>query len=106
MFARMVLMARGVAEFMRDSEYYDWLPEPTANLDEVQIIVLFRAKNDALNDVLVQKINDTRKMYVSGTQWQGKKACRLAVSSWRVDAAKDLPVVKDILTTIATQSSS
>ncbi|EOO03540.1 putative pyridoxal-dependent decarboxylase protein [Phaeoacremonium minimum UCRPA7] len=82
MFARMVLMARGVAEFIRDSEYYDWLPEPTANLNEVQIIVFFRAKNDALNDVLVQKINDTRKMYVSGTQWQGKKACRLATCSF------------------------
>ncbi len=106
MFSRMVCLARGIAAFIRDSEDYDWLPDPEASLESTHIIVLFRAKSDELNEVLVDRINETRQMYVSGTKWKGKKAVRLAVSHWRVDVEKDLSVVKEVLTSIATNHSS
>jgi len=101
MFVRMVRFARQVVEFLRTSDAYHCLPDAMDKLEQTHIIVLFRAKDDALNEVLVQRINETRRMYVSGTQWKGQKACRLAVSSWRVDAEKDLPVVRDVLTSVA-----
>jgi hypothetical protein len=65
------------------------------------MIVLFRAKRKELNDVLVDRINETREMYVSGTSWQGEKAVRVAVSSWKVDPEKDLSVVEAVLTAVA-----
>ncbi|KIK58947.1 hypothetical protein GYMLUDRAFT_262271 [Collybiopsis luxurians FD-317 M1] len=98
MLSRMVRLARGIADFIKISEGYELLPSQEASLDSTHIIVLFRAKHAKLNDVLVQKINETRCMYVSGTTWNGQKAARLAVSSWRVDVMRDLAVVKDILT--------
>jgi glutamate/tyrosine decarboxylase-like PLP-dependent enzyme len=101
MLARMVIMARKIAEFIIHSDAYELLPDETASLEEVHIVVLFRARDDAINDGLVQKINDTRKMYVSGTKWKGKSACRIAVSSWKVQVENDLAVVKEVLTSIA-----
>ncbi len=65
--------------------------------DDTHIIVLFRARDDNLNELLVQKINDTRKMYVSGTRWEGKAACRIAVSTWKVEVERDLQLVKEVL---------
>jgi len=101
MVARMVTLARKIASFIRDSEDYEWLPDEEAMLENSFMIVLFRAKDAALNEVLVDKINETRKMFVSGTQWRGKKACRIAVSNWRAGVEKDLPVVQEVLTSIA-----
>lgn len=54
-----------------------------------------------MNDVLVQRINETRQMYVSGTRWKGETAVRIAVSNWRVDVDKDFAVVKGVLTAVA-----
>lgn len=101
MLGRMVRLARSIAAFIRDSEYYDWLPDGGADLADTHIIVLFRAKDEALNETLVAKINETRDMFVSGTTWKGKKAVRLAVGSWRVNVERDTAVVEEILTSIA-----
>ncbi|KAL5890146.1 hypothetical protein ACKVWC_005361 [Pyricularia oryzae] len=97
MFARMVRMARRVAAFVRASEEYELLLDEK----EVGIIVLFRATNAGLNKILVQRINETRDIYVSPTSWQGSPAIRLAVSSWRVDVEKDGVVVEGILKEVA-----
>ncbi|KAL1881456.1 hypothetical protein VTK73DRAFT_3741 [Phialemonium thermophilum] len=97
MFARMVRLAREVAAFVRDSDDYEWLPDPDASLDSTHIVVLFRARDSQLNENLAQRINETRRMYVSETRWDGQKACRIAVSSYRVDVKADLAVVKDVL---------
>jgi hypothetical protein len=94
-------LSRQLAAFLRDSEHYDLLPEDGAGLDEVFMIVLFRAKDPELNDQLVQKINETRQMYVSGTSWKGEKAVRVAISNWMVDVANDFKVVTSILTHVA-----
>lgn len=104
MLARMVVLARGIAAFIRDSEHYEWLPRQDADLKDTHIIVLFRARDEALNRRLVESINETGKMYVSGTTWRGEKACRIAVSSWRVDVARDLAVVRQVLALVARES--
>ncbi|KFA75021.1 hypothetical protein S40288_08828 [Stachybotrys chartarum IBT 40288] len=106
LLSNMVELARGVARYVGGSEHYELLPEEevgasAAAEEDVFIIVLFSAKSDALNEVLVEKINATRQMYVSGTSWQGRKAVRVAVSNWMVDVARDLAVVKAVLTAVA-----
>lgn len=63
----MVRLAWRIAGFLRDSPDYELLPDESACLDRIFIIVLFRAKDWALNDVLTDKINQTRQMYVSST---------------------------------------
>jgi glutamate/tyrosine decarboxylase-like PLP-dependent enzyme len=101
LLANMTALSRQVAAFLRDSEHYELLPDDGANLNEIFMIVLFRAKNSSLNDELVQKINGTRQMYVSGTSWKGEKAVRMAVSNWMVDVARDFKVVTSILNHVA-----
>jgi glutamate/tyrosine decarboxylase-like PLP-dependent enzyme len=101
MLSRMVLLAREIAAFVRDSEHYVWLPSEDASLESTYIIVLFRARDAALNEVLVDRINATGKMFVSGTKWAGEKAVRIAVGSWRVDVERDAALVKEVLTGVA-----
>ncbi|KAK4226500.1 pyridoxal phosphate-dependent transferase [Podospora fimiseda] len=103
MFSRMALLARRIAALIRDSEHYDWLPSPNASLESTFIIVLFRAKDEALNQILVDRINGSGKMYVSGTMWEGKKAVRLAVSTWRVDVERDIKIVEEVLTAVVAE---
>lgn len=112
MFARQVRLARLISQFLDESPGYTLLaqtPAPSsATLDDgaaahsvpfrkTHIIVLFRAKDDDTNANLVKRINATRKMYVSGTKWAGQPACRIAVSTWRVDVKRDLKLVTEVL---------
>ncbi|KAK4104073.1 PLP-dependent transferase [Parathielavia hyrcaniae] len=99
--SRMVLLAREIAAFVRDSEHYEWLPSEAASLESTYMVVLFRAKNAALNEVLADRINATGKIFVSGTSWDGKKAVRIAVGSWRVDVGRDAAAIKEVLTEVA-----
>ncbi|KAI1053829.1 hypothetical protein LB507_007202 [Fusarium sp. FIESC RH6] len=101
LYVNMTTLSRRVAAFLRDSEHYDLLPDDGADLDEVFMIVLFRTKDPKLNEVLVQKINETRQMYVSGTSWKGEKAVRVAISNWMVDVDRDFKVITSILTHVA-----
>lgn len=94
---RMVLLARRVARWIRESEAYELLPEGAWDLEETHMIVLFRARDEAVNEELVGRINATREMYVSGTSWKGRKAVRIAVGSWRVDVERDFDVVTRVL---------
>ncbi|KAF4982884.1 hypothetical protein FZEAL_1580 [Fusarium zealandicum] len=101
LLANMTALSRQVAAFLRDSEHFELLPDEGAGLDDVFMIVLFRAKDARLNDELVERINETRQMYVSGTSWKGDKAVRIAVSNWMVDVPRDFKVVTSILTHVA-----
>ncbi|KAK8089890.1 PLP-dependent transferase [Apiospora hydei] len=107
MFARMVRLARGIAEVVRDSPDYLLLPDwqgqeyGGASLGDTHICVLFRAKEDSLNDVLVETINATGSWYVSGTKWKGQKAVRVAVANWRINVTEDLELVRRSLASIA-----
>ncbi|KAF6807528.1 pyridoxal-dependent decarboxylase [Colletotrichum sojae] len=98
---RMVLLARRIAQWIRESEAYELLPEGDWSLDETHMIVLFRARDDGLNDELVERINTTRQMYVSGTSWKGRKAVRVAVGTWKVDIERDFDAVTKVLGQVA-----
>ncbi|KAI6783536.1 L-2 [Emericellopsis cladophorae] len=102
MISRMVLLARRIAGWIRASEQYDLLPGGDWDIEkETFIIVLFRARDNKSNENLVEKINATRQMYVSGTKWKGEKAVRIAVSTWKVDVERDGRIVEQILAAVA-----
>jgi glutamate/tyrosine decarboxylase-like PLP-dependent enzyme len=105
MLERQIALSRGIAKFIIDSEDFELLPASEAHIEErlsnVFIIVIFRAMNEELNKELVAKIKATRKIYVSGTTWGGKPACRFAVSNWMTDVKRDLPLIEEVLTGIA-----
>ncbi|PTB78356.1 PLP-dependent transferase [Trichoderma longibrachiatum ATCC 18648] len=101
LFHSMTQLSRRLAVFLRESPYYDLLPDESGDIEEIFIIVLFRAKDKELNDELVAKINATRQLYVSGTSWKGEKAVRVAVSNWKVDIERDFKVVTKILDDVA-----
>lgn len=99
MFARQVRLAREITSFLEKSEDYDLLvrqPDEDPNT-YTHMIVLFRARDELVNNELVKRINGTRKMYVSGTKWHGNPACRIAISTWRVDVERDFRLIKSVL---------
>lgn len=101
MLERQIELSRAVAEYLEDSEHYELLAKvgdsrETAILN-IYMIVLFRAKNEVLNKELVNKVKDSKKIYLSGTAWEGKPACRFAVSNWQTDVKRDLPIIKQVL---------
>ncbi|KAJ4290903.1 hypothetical protein N0V90_010099 [Kalmusia sp. IMI 367209] len=101
MLERQIELSKGIAEYILDSEEFELLPESNSPkeqiLNGIYIIVLFKAKDEGLNKELTTRIKATRKIYVSGTAWNGKPACRFAVSNWQTDAKRDLPLIKDVL---------
>ena len=101
MLERQIRLARGVARFVHGHDELEMLPEKLlrdpGSFQEVYIIVLFRAKDEALNRDLVKRINATSRIYVSGTEWKGVPATRIAVSNWQVDVERDLKVVESVL---------
>lgn len=107
MLGRQIELCRGIARFLMDSKAYELLPNSNRSAEEtlgnIYIIVLFRAKDEELNEKMVAKIKATRKIYVSGTVWNGKPACRFAVSNWQANIEKDLPLIKEVLLSVAEQ---
>lgn len=100
MLQRQIRLARAIYEWIFDHPQYTALPETSSKtklLDQTFMCVLFRAKDDALNRELAEKINDTSRMFVSGTSWDGAPACRIAISNWRVDVERDVALVMDVL---------
>jgi hypothetical protein len=112
MFASQVRLARAVSKFLEADGRYELLAQGPAPIDELvqkgqpfehtHIIVLFRAKDEKVNGELVKRINSTRKMYVSGTKWEGNLACRIAVSTWKVDVERDVKLIRGVLEGILT----
>ncbi|KXH62476.1 pyridoxal-dependent decarboxylase, partial [Colletotrichum salicis] len=62
---RMVILARKLAVWIRASEAYELLPEVEGEWDveETHMVVLFRARDEGLNEELVGRINGTREVY-------------------------------------------
>ena len=87
-----ILHARQIARFVHRHPAYDLLPAEEGGEDEVVgrvfTVVLFRAKDEWQNQLLRERINDTGRMYVSATVWEGRPAVRLAVTNWRAGAEK------------------
>ncbi|ETS82273.1 hypothetical protein PFICI_07275 [Pestalotiopsis fici W106-1] len=104
--ARMVRLARGVAEAINASSDYVLLPHGNCAIEDTHIVVLFRAKDEALNEKLVGSIHKRGEWYVSGTKWKGATAVRVAVSSWRVRVDEDLEAIKGFLARLADEHKS
>lgn len=106
MLQRQIQLARYIYTWILGSSHYIALPRKDSNanlLDQTFMCVLFRACDGRLNDVLTEKINETGRIYVSGTIWDGMPACRIAISNWRVDVHRDLEIVAGVLAKVALQ---
>ena len=107
MLERQIDLARRIAIYIDKSEVYELLaksPKSTLlddGVGDIYIIVLFRARDDRLNEQLVAKIKESRKIYVSGTSWKGVPACRFAVSNWMVNVDRDSEIIKKVLMDVA-----
>lgn len=101
--SRQIDLARAIAHFILHEPRLQLLPtRRDSDTDEdllgrIYIVVLFRATDDQLNRDLVRRVNATRRIYVSGTAWEGKPAARFAVANWQVDVERDLARVRDVL---------
>ncbi|KAF2144678.1 uncharacterized protein K452DRAFT_306466 [Aplosporella prunicola CBS 121167] len=101
MLERQITLARGIASLILAHDAYELLPKSSKPhddiLEDIYIIVLFRANDEQINNDLVRRINTTRKIYVSGTSWDGAPACRFAISNWGVDVQRDLRIIHEVL---------
>jgi glutamate/tyrosine decarboxylase-like PLP-dependent enzyme len=104
MLKRQIRLARKVVEDMWDSEFYQLLPESSSKTDllaKTFMVVLFRAKKESLNTDLVRRINATKRMYVSGTTWDGQHAARIAIANWNVKEERDYQIIRNVLRDVA-----
>ena len=117
MLQRQIRFARAVALHVIDHPDLELLVEGRNRTEKIAnanrsifIIVLFRAKDKdgatSLNNKLVKMINESSRVYVSGTTWQGYPACRIAVSNWQVDPKRDLNVVRSVLSGVVNRWQS
>ena len=111
MLQRQIRFARAVAAHLFDHADFELLPKDIyrdrSSIDQsIFVIVLFKAKNKALNDTLVKRINASSKIYVSGTVWNNSPASRIAVSNWQVDPDRDLEVVKTVVKDVLSEWST
>lgn len=101
MLQSQIRFARRVAWYISQHPDLELLPQALsdkASIDrETYIIVLFRAKNEALNHTLVKCINDSCRIYVTGTSWNEVPACRIAAANWQVDPERDSARVGSVL---------
>lgn len=104
MLERQIELSKGIADYIINNPDFELLPESDRPKEEIlkgiYIIVLFRAMDEGLNKELTARIKASRKIYVSGTAWDGKPACRFAVSNWMTDVQRDLPLIKQVLTEV------
>ncbi|KAJ7198811.1 pyridoxal phosphate-dependent transferase [Mycena pura] len=100
---RQVALARRIAAYIVGSPAYELLPN--ADIGRVYMVVLFRARSEALNARLVACINAFKHLHVSGLPWRGRSAARLAVGTWRVDVERDFTVVVEVLEAVVRDHS-
>jgi len=102
MLERQITLARRISGFILDqSDDFELLPhsdDPREDrIARVYIIVIFKAKERKMNEQLVQRIKASRKVYVSGTTWDGQPACRIAISNWQVLPEREFSTIKEVL---------
>ncbi len=101
MLHRQIRMARAVALFFHEHPDFQLLPQSISDTAKVKqyifMIVLFKAKDQNLNESLVKRINSTSRIYVSSTTWDGSPACRIAVANWQVDLRRDFKILQAVI---------
>ncbi|PYI18461.1 PLP-dependent transferase [Aspergillus violaceofuscus CBS 115571] len=108
MLQKQIRLSRMIAGWLYDHPKYNILPAAGSKdtlLDRTYMVVLFSAKDDSLNQSLAKRINDTSKMFVSGTSWDGRPACRIAISNWRAEEERDFVLVTEVLQSVADEST-
>lgn len=92
MVRRLVIHARQIALFIYRHPAYELLPLEEGSeaevINRVFMVVLFRSKDQWQNQLLRERINDTGRMYVTATVWDGVPAVRCAVGNWRAGPDK------------------
>jgi glutamate/tyrosine decarboxylase-like PLP-dependent enzyme len=66
-----------------------------AELDGAEVLnevvlnqVLFRFRDDAQTDAVLERVQKSGRIWASATVWDGRKAIRLSVSNWQTDEAE------------------
>ncbi|MCJ1262241.1 hypothetical protein MMC22_002111 [Lobaria immixta] len=100
MLHRQIRLARRIAVYLFTHPAFELLPESISQLSDIHrdifIIVLFRARENDLNDSLVRRINQSSQIYISGTTWKGRSASRIAVSNWQANPDHDLKTIQSV----------
>lgn len=89
--------ARLIAAYIEESGYYTLLPEH-GSAEDVSTVVLFRAADCT---PVLDRINETRRILVTPTVWNGQAAVRVAVSNWRVSGVQLAQTVIEELSRVA-----
>lgn len=101
MLQRQIRFARRLAWYFSLHHQFDLLPqsiEKYGNIDQdIYTIVLFRAKDTNLNNILVKSINETSQIYVSGTIWQDHPASRIAAANWQIEPELQANLVIEVI---------
>ncbi|OCT53508.1 putative tyrosine decarboxylase [Cladophialophora carrionii] len=122
MLKRQIGLARRVTRWLLGDPRFEVLPRSrkaaggSAADDTVArtfIVVLFRVRrgskddnddddddadaDDATTRSFVRRVNQTGKMYMTGTVWEGRAAARIAVSNWQVDVERDGALIEGVL---------
>ncbi|KAF3018955.1 hypothetical protein E8E14_011931 [Neopestalotiopsis sp. 37M] len=105
MLARHIGVARAVAAFVIDSPDFELLPEQpglgkSEVLERVYMLILFRARDEGLNQKLLELINRSGHAYLAGATWNDRPAVRMAVSNWRVDIERERLILTKMLSDI------
>ena len=103
MLKRQIGLARRVTRWLLDRAEYEVLPQGIdrdETMKKTFIVVLFRARDEKLNQGLVKKINASGKMVVTGTVWDARPAARIAVSNWRADVERDGELIEEVLSDV------
>ncbi|KIW24535.1 uncharacterized protein PV07_10244 [Cladophialophora immunda] len=107
MLTRQVKLARRVSSWLLRDARFDLLPARSGRESEQEtlaktfMVVLFRVKDEELMRDFVRKVNETGKIYMTGTVWDGRPAARIAISNWKVDQERDGKLIEKVLDEVA-----
>jgi glutamate/tyrosine decarboxylase-like PLP-dependent enzyme len=101
---RQIELARRIGLYIRDSNIYELLPNN--DVDKIYMVVLFRARSEALNVQLVSLLNASKQLHISGLPWNDKPAARIAVGTWRVEVDRDFGRIIKALETASHHSTT
>ncbi len=108
MLKRQIGLARRVTRWLLRDERFEVLSDTGAveaedeALAKTFMVVLFRVKDDEAMKTFVKRVNDTGRIYLTGTVWEGKAAARIAVSNWQVDVQRDGELIEGVLNDVVT----
>jgi glutamate/tyrosine decarboxylase-like PLP-dependent enzyme len=87
------LVERSCRQARRFAEQIGEVPGVEVLNDVVLNQVLFRFEDDARTDDVLARVQDSGRVWMSGTSWDGRKAIRVSVSNWQTgDDETDLAV--------------